>query len=379
MAEEQDSSQERSEEATPKRRSDAREKGDIARSKELNTAAILIGGAVGMILFGGVIVAGLARTMRYNLVLDRRDIFEVDFMAIHLSASMVESLVSLLPVFTVLILAAILGPLALGGWVLSAKALAPQWSRLSLLKGLKRMFAVRALMELLKSIAKVVLVVALAILILLALSPEIISIGKQDTVAAMVTSLDVVGWAVLGLSCTMLIIAAIDIPFQLYDHTRKLKMTRQEVKDEMKNTEGKPEVRSRIRQLQYDMSQRRMMSAVPEADVVITNPEHFAVALRYNSNQMGAPVLVAKGADLVAQKIREIALAHKVPILASPPLARAVFYSTEIDQQIPAGLYVAVAQVLAYVFQLKRFKQGKGQRPGKLPEMEIPENLRRDK
>lgn len=378
MAEDQDTSQERTEEATPKRRSDAREKGDIARSKELNTAAILIGGAAGMLMFGGVITAGLARMMRYNFDLARRDIFETDFMAVHLSASMVESLLALLPIFIVLILAAIVGPLALGGWVMSAKALAPQWSRLSIIKGLKRMFALRALMELLKSVAKVTLVVVLSVVILQALSPELISIGKQDTIPAMVTSLKVVGWSVLGLSCTMLIVAGIDVPFQLYDHSRKLKMTRQEVKDELKNTEGKPEVKSRIRQLQHEMSQRRMMSAVPEADVVITNPEHYAVALRYNSNQMGAPILVAKGADLVAQKIREVAAANDVPILSAPPLARAVFYSTEIEQEIPAGLYVAVAQVLAYVFQLKRFQEGKGQRPGRLPEMEIPEHLRRD-
>lgn len=375
---EQDTSQERTEEATPKRRQDAREKGDIARSKELNTAAILIAGAVGMLMFGGVIVGGLSRMMRYNFDLTRRDIFETDFMAIHLSASMLESLVSLLPIFLVLLFAAIVGPLALGGWVMSAKALSPQLSRISPLKGLKRMFALRALMELLKSIAKVLLVVVLAFVILQALTPELISIGKQDTLPAMVTSLNVVGWSVLGLSATTIIIALIDIPFQLHDHAKKLKMTRQEVKDELKNTEGKPEVKSRVRQLQHEISQRRMMSAVPEADVVITNPEHYAVALRYNSNHMGAPILVAKGADHVAQKIREIANAHDVPVLSAPPLARAVFHSTELEEQIPAGLYVAVAQVLAYVFQLKRYQEGKGQRPGPVPDMDIPPELRRD-
>lgn len=375
---EQDTSQERTEEATPKRRQDAREKGDIARSKELNTAAILIAGAAGMLMFGGVIVGGLSRMMRYNLDLTRRDIFETDFMAIHLSASMVESLVSLLPIFLVLLFAAIVGPLALGGWVMSAKALSPQLSRISPLKGLKRMFALRALMELFKSIAKVLLVVVLAFVILQALTPELISIGKQDTLPAMVTSLNVVAWSVLGLSASTILIAIIDIPFQLHDHSKKLKMTRQEVKDELKNTEGKPEVKSRVRQLQHEMSQRRMMSAVPEADVVITNPEHYAVALRYNSNNMGAPILVAKGADHVAQKIREIANAHDVPVLSAPPLARAVFYSTELEQQIPAGLYVAVAQVLAYVFQLKRYQEGKGQRPGPVPDMDIPPELRRD-
>lgn len=377
MAEEQDSSQERSEEATQKRRSDAREKGDIARSRELNTAAILIGGAAGIIIFGGTIVSGLAAMMRYNLDLERREIFESGTMAAHLTSSLLESLWALMPIFAVLLVAAIVGPMALGGWVLTAKSLAPQWSRISLIKGFKRMFALRALMELLKSIAKVVLVVSLAILLLLALTPEILSIGKQDAIPAMLTSLKVVGWSVLGLSCTMVLVTLIDVPFQLYDHSKKLKMTRQEVKDELKNTEGKPEVKGRIRQLQYDIAHRRMMAAVPQADVVITNPEHFAVALRYNAQEMGAPVLVAKGADLVAFKIREIATAHKVPVISAPPLARAVFYSTELEQQIPAGLYVAVAQVLAYVFQLKRFKQGKAQRPKKLPEFEIPPELQR--
>jgi flagellar biosynthetic protein FlhB len=205
-----------------------------------------------------------------------------------------------------------------------------------------------------------------------------LALGKQDVIPAMASGLRIVGWTVLALSSTMILISLIDVPFQISSHAKKLKMTMQEVKDEMKSTDGKPEVKQRIRQLQYDMAQGRMMSAVPEADVVITNPEHYAVALRYNSDKMGAPVLVAKGGDLIAFKIREIAKAHNIPVLQAAPLARAVFHSTELEQEIPAGLYIAVAQVLAYIFQLQRFEKRQGLKPEAMPDLPIPEDLRHD-
>ena len=375
---EQDSSQEKSEEATPKREQDARDKGDIARSKELNTTAVLLAGSSGLLLFGDTIANGMANMMRHNFVLSREDVFDVNLMTAHLGTSINFGLTSLSPVFIMLIISALVGPIALGGWVLSGKALAPKGERLNPIAGLKRMFSMRALVELIKSMAKFLLVSSLAIMILNTLTPDILAIGKQEAFGAMSTAVSVVAWAGLGLSATMIIISLIDVPYQLWDHSKKLKMTKQEVKDEMKNTEGKPEVKSRIRQLQHEMSQRRMMSAVPDADVVITNPEHYAVALKYNSDNMGAPILVAKGADFVAQKIREVAKANDVTMLEAPPLARAVFYSTEIDKEIPAGLYVAVAQVLAYVFQLQRYKKGKAKSPGVFPDVPIPENLRRD-
>ena len=372
---EQDSAQERTEEATPKRRLDAKEKGNVARSRELNTMAVLMSGAGGLLIFGGMISAGLERMFSFNMRLSRADIFDEGQMMTHLYASLIDSAYMLLPLFLLLLLASIIGPIALGGWVMSSQALLPKWDRIDPTAGLKRMFSMQALVELFKAIGKFLLVSVVAVIILYVLTTEILAIGKQDPLPGMIQSLWIVGWAVLGMSAATIIIALLDVPFQLWDHTRKLKMTRQEVKDELKNTEGKPEVKSRIRKLQQEISQRRMMSAVPDADVVITNPEHYAVALRYNSQDMHAPILVAKGADLIAQKIREVADANDVPILSAPPLARAVFYNTEIDEQIPAGLYVAVAQVLAYVFQLKR----KGRyRAGPLPDLPIPEALRHD-
>jgi len=375
---EQDSGQERTEEATPKRQQDAKDKGDIPRSKELNTTAILLGGAGALMAFGGSIAAGLSGMMSANFAFSRDEIFDPQSMLINLGHSMAESMMALIPFFIVVLLAAIIGPVALGGWVMSTKSLAPKGERISPLAGIKRMFAMRALVELLKTIAKFLLVATLSLVILDWMTDDLLALGKQDIIPAMASGLQIVGWAVLGMSATMILISLIDVPFQISSHAKKLKMTMQEVKDEMKNTEGKPEVKSRIRQLQYDMAQGRMMSAVPEADVVITNPEHYAVALRYNSDNMGAPVLVAKGADLIAFKIREIAKAHDIPVLQAAPLARAVFHSTELEQEIPAGLYIAVAQVLAYIFQLQSFQKRKGPRPGPMPDLPIPEELQRD-
>lgn len=375
---EQDSGQERTEEATPKRQQDAKDKGDIPRSKELNTTAILMGGVGALMAFGGSIAAGLSGMMSANFSFTRDEVFDQKVMLISLGQSMVESMMALIPFFIIVFLAAIIGPIALGGWVMSTKSLAPKADRISPLAGIKRMFAARALVELLKTIAKVVLVGTLSLVILDCMTPDLLALAKQDVIPAMASGLRIVGWAVLALSSTMILISMIDVPFQISSHAKKLKMTMQEVKDEMKNTDGKPEVKQRIRQLQYDMAQGRMMSAVPEADVVITNPEHYAVALRYNSDNMGAPVLVAKGADLIAFKIREIAKAHDIPVLQAAPLARAVFHSTELEQEIPAGLYIAVAQVLAYIFQLQRFEKRQGQKPGPMPDLPIPDELQRD-
>ncbi|MEH6358794.1 MAG: flagellar biosynthesis protein FlhB [Pseudomonadales bacterium] len=375
---ESDSGQEKTEEATPKRQQDAKDKGDIPRSKELNTTAILMGGAGALMAFGGSIAAGLSGMMSANFTFSRDEVFDQKVMLISLGQSMVESMMVLIPFFIIVFLAAIIGPIALGGWVMSTKSLAPKADRISPLAGIKRMFAARALVELLKTIAKVVLVGTLSLVILDWMTPDLLALAKQDVIPSMASGLRIVGWSVLALSSTMILISLIDVPFQISSHAKKLKMTMQEVKDEMKNTDGKPEVKQRIRQLQYDMAQGRMMSAVPEADVVITNPEHYSVALRYNSDNMGAPVLVAKGADLIAFKIREIARAHDIPILQAAPLARAVFHSTELEQEIPAGLYIAVAQVLAYIFQLQRFEKRQGQKPGAMPDLPIPEELQRD-
>lgn len=379
MAEET-TGQEKTEDPTPKRLREAREKGDIPRSKELNATALLLAAAGAMLLFGTSAAQRIAAMMAGNFELRREDLFDSRLMLINFGASVQEVIWAVLGFMVMVALAALIGPMALGGLNFSTDAIQPKMSRLNPLAGIKRMFSLKALVELAKAFAKFVLVTAFAITVLTILTPELFALGGQDVRVAIAHSVELVGWSFLVISSSLILISLVDVPFQLHDYSEKLKMTLQEVKDEMKNTEGKPEVKGRIRQMQHEIAQRQMMNDVPTADVIITNPTHYAVALKYMSGERDAPIVVAKGADFVALKIREIAKAHDVPILSTPPLARALYYSTEIDQEVPSELYKAVAQVLAYVFQLKRYKSNQAEKPV-LPrdrDMVIPQDYMRD-
>ncbi|MDO9319781.1 MAG: flagellar biosynthesis protein FlhB [Gammaproteobacteria bacterium] len=378
MAEDKDSSSEKSQEPTQKRLDTAREDGNVARSRELNTTAILIGGTAAVIAYGASMIDALREIMRHNLVLERESLFDTNAMLIQLGDSIWSGFESLLPVFAILLLLALVAPMALGGFNFSLKAILPKASRLNPMSGLARMFGGKALVELAKAIAKVLVVAGLAVLVLYANVGGMLDVQHQPTLSAMANALDMLAWAVLWMSCAMILISLVDIPLQVYDHNQKLRMTMQQVKDEMKDSDGRPEVKQRIRQLQYQMSQNKMLADVPEADVIITNPEHYAVALRYDQSKEGAPVMLAKGADLVAQKIREIAQEHRIPIVSSPALARAIYFNTKIGQEIPGGLYVAVAQVLAYLHQLKQYARGRAKRPVLNPQLPIPEELQHD-
>ncbi|MDX1801516.1 MAG: flagellar biosynthesis protein FlhB [Marinobacter sp.] len=377
MAEENDNSQEKTEEATPRRLEKSREEGQTARSKELATMAVLLAGAGGLLMFGGSLGASLEQIMRGNFVLERAELFDTRQMSLHLLDSAWTAASGLAPIMLILFVAAIIGPIGIGGLLFSGKAIAPKLERMDPLKGLKRMFSLRSLIELVKAVAKVALVMMIAIMILNLRVTDLLRIAEEPAIPAMTHVLWTLGWSFFLLACATIIIAMIDVPFQIYDHQKKLRMTKQEVKDEYKDTEGKPEVKGRIRQLQREMAQRRMMQDVPGADVVITNPTHYAVALKYDQKTMAAPVVVAKGADTMAFKIMEVARENKVDILRTPPLTRAVYHNTEIGGEIPDGLYMAIAQVLAYLFQLRRFRRGQGPRPD-MPKFPIPGDLRRD-
>lgn len=375
---ENDSGADKSEEPTAKRRQQAREKGQLARSRELGTVAVTLGGIGGLLISGGYLADRMMAVMRGNFELSREALLAPDAMSSALLASGLIALKAVLPLLAALLAASILGPVALGGWLFSTKAMAPNFGRMNPLSGLKRMFSTHALVELLKALGKFLVVLAVALVVLNAYKEELFSISKQPLDLAILHSVQVVGWSALWMACGLILIAAVDVPFQLWSNKQKLMMTKQEVKDEYKDAEGKPEVKGRIRRMQREMAERRMMQAVPEADVVITNPTHFAVALKYDTEKAGAPILLAKGGDFLALKIREIANEHRVTVLESPALARAVYYSTEVDREIPAGLYLAVAQVLAYVYQLRQYRAGKGRRPDPLRDLPIPEDLRRD-
>ncbi|WP_166222419.1 flagellar biosynthesis protein FlhB [Pseudomonas atagonensis] len=376
---ESESGQDKTEDPTEKRKKDSREKGEVARSKELNTLAVMLAGAGGLLVFGGMLAQDLLELMRMNFTLTREVIMDERSMGTFLMHSGKIALVAIQPVMITLLLAALLGPIALGGWLFAAGSMAPKFSRMNPGAGLKRMFSMKAIVELLKALAKFFIVLAVALVVLASDVDDLLRIAHEPLDQAIIHSVLLVGWSTLWMACGLILIAAVDVPVQIWESMKKLKMTKQEVRDEHKDQEGRPEVKQRIRQVQREMSQRRMMAAIPDADVVITNPTHYAVALKYDADKGGAPLLLAKGSDFLALKIREIAVANNVILLESPALARSIYYSTELDEEIPGGLYLAVAQVLAYVYQIRQHRAGKGKRPDPLKDdLPIPPDLRRD-
>lgn len=378
MAEEDDSGQEKTEEASARRIEKAREEGQIPRSRDLTTTAVLLLAAIGLYMFSGFMGGKIIGITRESFTLTRADIFDPNSMIAHLVRAMFQGLLSITPLMALLLLASIVGPIALGGWIMSAKAMQPNFSRMDPVAGLKRIFSAKSLIELGKALGKVFVILLATIWLLKFYAQDMFRLSDEDPLNAILHSLEISVFATIALAAVTILIAAIDVPLQIYEYNKKLKMSRQDLKDEAKDTDGKPEVKGRIRQLQREIAQRRMMAKVPEADVIITNPTHFAVALKYDPETMDTPILLAKGGDNIALKIREIAKAHNVELLESPALARAIFYTTELDQSIPSGLYLAVAQVLAYVFQLRNYRKGRGQKPKYPRNITLPPDMRFD-
>ncbi len=374
MAEE--TGQERTEQATPKKQDDAAKKGQVARSRELITVAMLIGAACTLLVLGDYIAETMASILAGGWNIPRAYAFDTVMMTKTLYDQVQSGLFMLTPLFIVMVAIAILSAISIGGINFSMQAVQFKAEKISLLKGIKRMFGVQALMELIKALTKASLVASVLVTMLWFNSGWIISLSNKDLVSGLGVAINFVVWGFLFLSCSLIMVTLIDVPFQIWNHAKQLKMTLQEVKDENKDTLGNPEMKNRLRQLQMEASNQRMMAAVPEADVIVTNPSHFAVALRYNQESMASPIVVAKGADLIALHIRKIGDAHNVTRIEAPPLARALFYSTEIDQPIPHGLYMAVAQLLAYVYQLKK-KLGNKKKMIQ-PDFPIPEEHQRD-
>ena len=377
----QDTGQERTEQATPKRLQDAREKGQIARSLELNSTVILLAAAGGLMVLGGRMTASFLEAMRQNFNINRSAIFDPNTLFKSLEGSTSTVLIALAPFFILMVVAAVSAPMAISGWSINTKSLGFKLEKLNPLAGLKRIFGPQGLMELFKALAKVLVLGGAAVFLLWNMMGSFMGLGSEPLPEALSHAAQLIGSCFLTLSAVMVLIALVDVPFQLWNHSRQLKMTLQETKDEYKETDGNPEIKGRIRSQQREMAQRRMMAEVPKADVIITNPTHYAVALRYNPDKMRAPIVVAKGKDLMAMQIRSIGVTHRVAILSSPALARALHHSTELNHAIPAGLYLAVAQVLAYVYQLKKrqnYDASYDGTPVPLLDVPIPEELKRD-
>ncbi|MEM9603868.1 MAG: flagellar biosynthesis protein FlhB [Pseudomonadota bacterium] len=366
--------QERTEEPTERKLRQAREQGQIPRSREFNTMFIMMAGAVALWTGGQVLIEELLRLMSASFSVERGDLLAPHFIALQLKRFTMDVSVALMPLMIIMLVVALFSPILLGGWSFSLQAMSPKFERVSPLAGIKRMFSARSAMELLKSILKVGLVGAIFYVLFLVYRDEILAMGDLPLRAALVQSAELLLLSFAALSAGLIAVAAIDAPFQVWQFTQQQRMTLQEVKDESKETEGRPEVKQRVRQLQSEFARARMMTEVPKADVIITNPTHFAVALKYKPKTMDAPVVVAKGTDLVAERIRDIAKQHRVPIVSAPPLARAVYYTTPLMAAIPGALYVAVAQVLAFVVNLRNARRNGDPLP-KPPNPEIPDGF----
>lgn len=345
--------EDRTEQATAKREQDARDQGQIARSRELSTMFLLFGGGAALYLSGGSLMNELAAAMTSNLSLPRAIIFNELAGPQRLTEVVIHALVALAPLFLAAMVVSLVAPLALGGWVLSADAFAPKFSRLNPVKGLGRVFGTKGFFEMLKALAKFVLIMLLLTVALKREQSALLALGRGDIVVSLAATGRILFEVFCIVSAATVVLAFIDVPLQLWEHTRQLRMSKQELRDESKETDGSPEMKGRIRAMQQEVARRRMMEQIPTADVIVTNPEHYAVALRFDPATMRAPVLVAKGVDEVARNIRVVAAAHAIQTVEAPPLARAIYHTTKINREIPAGLYVAVARVLAYVFQLR--------------------------
>lgn len=371
----EDSDLEKTEPASPRRIEQAREEGDVPRSRELATCTILLAAGGGLWMLGDSMMAELRRMLSSSLTFDRAQAFDTELLLARLAAQLGEVIMAFAPVAVLLIVVALASPLLIGGWLFSSKALMPNFGKMNLLTGLGNMVSSRAAVELGKAIAKTILVGSVAWLVIsdqidavLALSVEPLQSGSAHLGHLLLVSF-------MSIVAALVLIAIIDAPYQMWQYANKLKMTRQDVRQEAKESDGNPEIKAKIRAQQREMARRRMMSEVPTADVVVTNPTHYAVALKYADGAMRAPTVVAKGADEVAARIRAIAAENNVPLLEAPALARALHRHAELGDEIPETLYTAVAEVLAYVFQLRAYGKHGGVRPEAPGELDVPPQL----
>ncbi len=370
----EDSDLEKTEAPTGRRIEQAREQGQVPHSRELGSFLVLIVSAGTVWFLGGWFVQRLSLVFRKGLVWDRRAVDDPEYALTRFSALSWDAVVAFWPLILALVLAALASPFLLNAWNFAPKAFTPDLTRLNPLNGIKRIFSWNGLVEMIKAVAKAGLIGGVAVWVIWREQDQLFQLLSLPLGTGLAMAGDMISWSFLLIVAAMFLIVAADVPFQLWQYYDKLKMTKEEVKQEHKEMEGSPEVKGRIRRLQREAAQRRMMSAVPKADVIVTNPTHFAVALAYTAG-MRAPKVVAKGVDAVALRIREIGAEHGVPLLEAPPLARALYRFSELEDEIPGALYNAVAEVLAYVYQLNRYREVGGSYPVPPQDLPIPQGM----
>jgi flagellar biosynthetic protein FlhB len=373
MAEESDL--ERTEPASQRRLEQARERGQVPRSPELATFAVLMAGGGGLLFMGGLLAGSLTDLMRAGLTLDRAAIFDPARMGGRLYEAALAAIMGFSPFFLLVAAVAIVAPMLVSGWLFTFQGLVPDFGRLNPATGFSRILSWHGLIELGKAVLKTLLVGGIAAAVVWSERAEVIGLVNEPLEPALVHLGRLLGFTFLTVAGALLLIVVVDVPFQIWDHHRQLRMTKEELRQELKETEGDPQIKARIRAMQREAARRRMMAEVPKADVVVTNPVHYAVALRYAERTMRAPRVVAKGSLLVADRIVALARQAQVPVLRSPPLARALFAHAEVGRDIPAALYTAVAEVLAWVYQLRRFESIGGEAPREPTAVPVPADL----
>jgi len=370
-----ESSQDRNLPASERKLQKAREEGQVARSSDLTHLAVLGAGAAAMLSLSPLLFDRLKLALGQQLSFDATAVLQPGVMLERLQNMALAGLLGSIGFAAIIMTAVVLSAVAAGGWVASLKPVMPDFSRLSPLKGLSGLFSKKKLAEVVKMTLVSIILMAIAAVFLKSSIDTIAALVLQPSSAALRHLMD---WLTTGLGLLLLVIllvALIDMPLQNFLHKSQLKMSRQEMKDEHKESEGNPQMKGRMRARQREIAQRGSIRAVPKADFVLMNPTHYAVAIQYDEATMDAPRVISKGADLLAMKIRDIAKAHEIPVLQSPPLARALYANAELDENIPAALYAAVAQVLAYVYRLKAAMRGEGPMPDEVPEPFVPPGL----
>lgn len=373
MSEESDL--EKTEPGSPRRLEKAREEGEVARSRELTTFVLLVTGIGGLWMNAGPMSEHIGRALRHGLQFERASAFDTSHMLVQAGNVVLEALQALIPLFGMMVLAALIAPLMLGGWLFSTQSLAPKFSKLNPIAGLGRLFSTQSLAELIKAIAKSLLVGSVAYWVISANVASIMSLMSEPVGSALPHMMRLVADCCMLIIASLLVVAALDVPYQLWSYYKKLRMSREDLRQEHKESEGDPQIKAQIRRQQQQMARRRMMTEVANADIVVTNPTHFAVALKYTDKEMRAPRVVAKGTDLLALRIRAIGKENNVPILEAPPLTRALYRHTKLGDEIPAALYAAVAEVLAWVYQLQRWNSEGGIAPNVPVDLPVPESL----
>lgn len=370
-----DNDLERTEPASPRRLEKAREEGQVARSQELTTFILLIAASSSLWVIGSIIIQKLSAVLESGLRMEQEVAFNPALLLPRLFQLALDGLLAIAPLLGWLVIIALVAPMLLSGWLFSSKALFPDLKRLNPANGLKRIFSSRGLIELVKAIAKVMVIGGVAAGIIWSHKQDVLDLVGMPLDTSLISMSRLIGLTFILIVGAMLLIVVIDVPFQIWNHARQLRMSREDLRKEAKEDEGDPQVKGRIRNMQRQIARRRMMAEVPKADVVVTNPTHYAVALKYQDRSMRAPKVVAKGTQLIAARIRELADEHHIPVLEVPPLARALYHHVELDTEIPETLYTAVAHVLAYIFQLKRYQTTGGIAPQLSSEIAVPEEM----